>query len=213
MSETLRKSYPQDQTPRERLAFLLDQLSELDTLPEKKLEPVPVRMPDKKLRLEPSPARMPDRNPEPGTTRKPDRKPKRSHARKPNKKAKPERNSFHAVLRDSAKKQPKVNPKQEPVESTFRQWLRLTKEVVFGGLTRMGSSLHARYRKPGAKRLSLSQVVSLGEKRFVAIVKVEDREFLIGGAASGLSLLAQLGKTPEPADRRNRGSGVQGRSL
>jgi len=208
MSETLRKSYPQDQTPRERLAFLLDQLSELDPLPEKKLEPVPVRMTDKKLRLEPSPARMPARKLEPDKKRKP----QRSQARKSNKKSRPERNSFHAVLSESAKKHAVENQKHDPVESTFRQWLRLTKEVVFGGLTRMGSSIHARYRKPAAKRLSLSQVVSLGEKRFVAIVKVEDREFLIGGAASGLSLLSQLGKTSEPADRRNRGSGVEGRS-
>jgi hypothetical protein len=61
MSETLRKSYPQDQTPRERLAFLLDQLSELDTIPDKKMEPVlvPARMPGKKLKLEPNAPRTP----------------------------------------------------------------------------------------------------------------------------------------------------------
>jgi hypothetical protein len=192
------------------LAFLLDQLSELDTFPDKK--PVPV--PDKKLRLAPSPARMPERKPEPDTARKParKRKPQRSHARKPNTKAKPERNSFHAVLNDSAKKQAADNPISAPVESTFRQWLQLTHKIAFGWLTRMGSLLHARYSKQATKRLSLSQVVSLGEKRFVAIVKVEDREFLVGGSASSLSLLAPLEKTSDPAHRRDRGSGLERRS-
>jgi Flagellar biosynthesis protein, FliO len=206
MSETLRKSYPQEQTPRERLAFLLDQLSELDPILDKKLEPVlvPARMSDKKmkLKLEPDPARKPDH----------ELKPRRSQARKPNRKSKPERNSFHAVLADSAKKQTVENPKTEPAESPFRLWMQLTQKLLFGGLGRISTFLRARYSKPATKRLSLSQVVSLGEKRFVAIVKVQDREFLVGGSASGLSLLAPLGKTSEPADRRNRGSGVEGRS-
>jgi hypothetical protein len=39
----------------------------------------------------------------------------------------------------------------------------------------------------------VSETISLGEKRFVAIVAVEGREFLIGGGVSGMSLLAQLG--------------------
>jgi hypothetical protein len=202
MSETLRKFYPQDQTPRERLTFLLDQLSDLDTLPDKRLEPVlvPARMPGKKLKLATDPARKLDNKP----------KPRRSQARKSNRKAKPESNSFHAVLSESAKKQVVDNPKPELVEPPFRQWLLLTGKVLFGGFARMGSLLRARYSKPAAKRLSLSQVVSLGEKRFVAIVKVEDREFLVGGSASGLSLLAPLEKTSDPAHRRDRGSGVEG---
>jgi hypothetical protein len=204
MSETLRKFYPQDQTPRERLAFLLDQLSDLDTSPDKKLEPVlvPARIPAKKLNLAADPVRKPDHKP----------KRRRSQARKPNRKSPPEPTSFHAVLSDSAKKLATDSPKTESAESPLRQWLRLTGNVLFGGIARLGSLIRARYSKPATKRLSLSQVVSMGEKRFVAIVKVEEREFLVGGSASGLSLLAQLDKTSDPAHRRDRGSGVERRS-
>jgi flagellar biogenesis protein FliO len=81
------------------------------------------------------------------------------------------------------------------------------------GLARIWSWLHSKYTKSAGKRLRLSEVVSLGDKRFVALVKVEDREFLVGGASSGLSLLAQLEKTSEPAHGRKRGIGGEGHSL
>ncbi|HEX4322519.1 MAG TPA: flagellar biosynthetic protein FliO [Acidobacteriaceae bacterium] len=42
------------------------------------------------------------------------------------------------------------------------------------------------------KRLRVAEVASLGDKRFVALVSVEGREFLIGGGASGVSLLTPL---------------------
>jgi hypothetical protein len=60
-------------------------------------------------------------------------------------------------------------------------------------LRRAWSFLHARYKISTTKRLRVSETISLGEKRFVAIVAVEGREFLIGGGVSGVSLLAQLG--------------------
>jgi flagellar biogenesis protein FliO len=66
-------------------------------------------------------------------------------------------------------------------------------------LVRGWSWLHAKYTQTATKRLRVSETVSLGEKRFVSIVRVEDREFLIGGGASGVSLLAQLGAVPESA--------------
>jgi flagellar biogenesis protein FliO len=53
--------------------------------------------------------------------------------------------------------------------------------------------LRAKYKVSTTKRLRVSETISLGEKRFVAIVAVEGREFLIGGGVSGMSLLAQLG--------------------
>jgi flagellar biogenesis protein FliO len=43
-----------------------------------------------------------------------------------------------------------------------------------------------------SKRLHVAETVSLGEKRFVAVLKVDGREFLIGGGATNISLLAQL---------------------
>jgi hypothetical protein len=44
------------------------------------------------------------------------------------------------------------------------------------------------------KQLRVIESVSLGEKRFVAVVHVEGRKFLIGGGASAVSLLTQLGE-------------------
>lgn len=43
-----------------------------------------------------------------------------------------------------------------------------------------------------SKRLHVAESVSLGEKRFVAVIKVDGREFLIGGGATNVVLLAQL---------------------
>lgn len=42
------------------------------------------------------------------------------------------------------------------------------------------------------KRLRVASTVSLGEKRFVAVIHVDDREFLVGGGAANVALLAQL---------------------
>jgi len=42
------------------------------------------------------------------------------------------------------------------------------------------------------RRMRLCETVSLGEKRFLAIVKVDGQHFLIGAAAGSVSLLTQL---------------------
>jgi hypothetical protein len=219
MIEKQPKPYSPYQPPRERLAYLLAQLSELDPEPVKKLklEPVPV----KKLNLEPVPARKPVKRAtaEPASKKKQAKKlkPEPGRAKKTVKKLAPRRemdsSSFHAVLRGSAKKLVDDNPRQRHEDSNFRPWLELTQRGPLSGLARIWSWLHSKYTRTAAKRLRLSEVVSLGDKRFVALVKVEDREFLVGGAASGLSLLAQLEKTSEPANGRKRGIGVEGHSL
>jgi flagellar biogenesis protein FliO len=43
------------------------------------------------------------------------------------------------------------------------------------------------------KQLRVAETISLGDKRFVAVVQVEGRKFLIGGGSAGVSLLTQLG--------------------
>jgi len=63
-------------------------------------------------------------------------------------------------------------------------------------LARAWSWLHSKYALSATKRLRVSETVSLGEKRFVALVCVEGREFLIGGGSAGISLLSALGTTP-----------------
>ncbi|MGA7156991.1 MAG: flagellar biosynthetic protein FliO [Acidobacteriaceae bacterium] len=55
------------------------------------------------------------------------------------------------------------------------------------------SWLQGRYNRCTTRRLRIAESISLGEKRLVAIVSVEGQEFLIGGGAAGMSLLAQLG--------------------
>src|SRR5579875_75163 len=42
------------------------------------------------------------------------------------------------------------------------------------------------------KRLQMLETVPLGEKRFVALVQVDGRQFLIGGAPSNVGMLAEL---------------------
>jgi hypothetical protein len=42
------------------------------------------------------------------------------------------------------------------------------------------------------RRLQVVETVSLGEKRFVAVVQVDSMQFLIGGGPTAVSLLAQL---------------------
>jgi hypothetical protein len=52
-----------------------------------------------------------------------------------------------------------------------------------------------RTRATTSQHLRLAETVSLGEKRFVAIIHVEGRKFLIGGGTAGVSLLTQLDET------------------
>jgi Flagellar biosynthesis protein, FliO len=63
-----------------------------------------------------------------------------------------------------------------------------------------------------SRRLSLCETISLGEKRFVAIVQVDDQHFLLGGASTSVSMLAQLNPQDNFAavlqQRRKRGGAV-----
>jgi|GEM_PF-5748529 Flagellar biosynthesis protein, FliO. len=44
----------------------------------------------------------------------------------------------------------------------------------------------------GTKKLKLVETVSLGEKRFVAIINADGCSYLVGGGSQGVALLAQL---------------------
>lgn len=59
-------------------------------------------------------------------------------------------------------------------------------------LTRAWAWLKKHQSFSPSKQLRVSETVSLGEKRFVAVVHIEGQKFLIGGGASGVSLLAEL---------------------
>lgn len=62
---------------------------------------------------------------------------------------------------------------------------------------RMCAALTARLQKSlksrrPARRLRLSETLSLGEKRFLAVVEFQHQEFLVGGAGNSIALLARL---------------------
>jgi hypothetical protein len=124
----------------------------------------------------------------------------------------PQEASFHASLSECAKK-PVTEislPAQAPLPA--RQWSGFAQKGVISGLARVWSWLHARYTDTATKRLRVSETVSLGEKRFVALVTVEGREFLVGGGASGVSSMTHLGAAREPADALRTELCVQGES-
>ena len=49
-----------------------------------------------------------------------------------------------------------------------------------------------RTQQLSARRLRVAETIQLGEKRFVSILQVDGAQFLIGGAAGNVSLLAML---------------------
>jgi flagellar biogenesis protein FliO len=50
------------------------------------------------------------------------------------------------------------------------------------------------------KRLRVCETVSLGEKRFVAVIQVDGEQFLVGGSSSSVSTLAHLESAPQFSD-------------
>lgn len=80
---------------------------------------------------------------------------------------------------------PRVNPSK-------RSSLEILKQAF--------SWLRRSYTPAAKKQLRVTETVSLGEKRFIAIIHADGHRFLIGGGATGVSLLTQLGKQPLAVD-------------
>jgi len=60
-------------------------------------------------------------------------------------------------------------------------------------LSQITSWILEKARKQQARKtLKVCESVSLGDKRFVAVVQVENERFLIGGASSSVAMLARL---------------------
>jgi hypothetical protein len=51
-----------------------------------------------------------------------------------------------------------------------------------------------------SRRLHVAESISLGEKRFVAVVQIDGQQYLIGGGGSNIALLAQLNGTESFCD-------------
>ena len=65
-------------------------------------------------------------------------------------------------------------------------------------MSRAFNWLQTKYTMGNTKRLRVAENVSLGEKRFVALVTVDGRELLIGGGSTNVSLLANLNAGMQP---------------
>jgi hypothetical protein len=101
--------------------------------------------------------------------------------------------------------QPHVEPVAAEIEleqtpaATFV--LKQSEPPASGFMKRAWSWINKKYVP--AKQLRVAETISLGEKRFVAVVQVDGRKFLIGGGASGVALLTQLGDTASSASGIN----------
>jgi Flagellar biosynthesis protein, FliO len=101
--------------------------------------------------------------------------------------------TFHATLADCMDDWV-VRESSRPAATTAKRSIerKPRKEATPGAIPRVVSWLQSRVAIKTVKRLRVAETVSLGEKRFVALVSVEGREFLIGGGSSGVSLLTAL---------------------
>jgi hypothetical protein len=64
-------------------------------------------------------------------------------------------------------------------------------------LNRAFSWLRKRCAQRPTKQLRVTETISLGDKRFVAVVQFDDRKFLIGGGSTGVALLTSLDMSAE----------------
>jgi len=104
---------------------------------------------------------------------------------------------FEEVLRQCNSQIPKVQ-RQISLARAF-PWLNRARAIspkhfTMGPLASVWTWLRKNYISSAKRRIRVAETVSLGEKRFVAILHVDGCEFLIGGGASGISLLAQMEK-------------------
>lgn len=80
----------------------------------------------------------------------------------------------------------------------------LAKPNVFDVAAKVSKWIRSHVKiQPAKKRLRVCESVSLGEKRFIAVVQLDGKEFLVGGAPNSLSLLASVGKTATFSDVLN----------
>ena len=112
---------------------------------------------------------------------------------------------FHEILRDCEEKplqnRARLSESSWPYRPKVMQKQKLPQPST---LTRALSWLKKQYPVVHEKRLQVSENIQLGEKRFVALVTVDGREFLIGGGPTGVSLLSQWesgSQNPLPSER------------
>jgi hypothetical protein len=100
----------------------------------------------------------------------------------------------------SVEEQPRI-PEAQAIEPEPKLFASQSQQRVPGLLARIFGALTGNRFRRTEKQLRLQETVALGEKRFVAVLEVEGRKFLIGGGSTGVSLLTALG----PAQRFGEG--------
>ena len=74
----------------------------------------------------------------------------------------------------------------------LQDWLYLLSTRAWSGLKWVMRRAKAQHTR---KNLRVCESVSLGDKRFVAVVQVDEERFLIGGSSGSVSLLTRLQET------------------
>jgi len=80
----------------------------------------------------------------------------------------------------------RTNQARSGLETAFKGFLRWTQRAM-------------RSRK--TRRLRVCETLSLGERRFLAVIEFDSQEFLVGGTGSSLTLMARMQEgmiSPDP---------------
>ena len=76
-----------------------------------------------------------------------------------------------------------------PRHSSVGQWSEALRIKAWTTLKWIGQRIKA---QQADKNLRVCESVSLGEKRFVAVIQVDEERFLIGGSSSSVAFLTRL---------------------
>jgi flagellar biogenesis protein FliO len=84
-----------------------------------------------------------------------------------------------------------------PENNVARQKMPALARALLDFTTRIFNALQKVFAAQRAqKQLRVCESVSLGDKRFVAVIQVDQERFLIGGAANSIAMLTRLPETP-----------------
>jgi len=74
-----------------------------------------------------------------------------------------------------------------------------SKRALVRVLVAVVRQIQALVRRREGRLMRLCETLSLGDRRFLAVVVVEEQRFLVGGAGNSIALLAQLPDSVGPA--------------
>ncbi len=90
-----------------------------------------------------------------------------------------------------------ANPDLSVATATPRTAAARIWQTLDSAYWRICAALESRRAIQRHRSLRVVETVAMGEKRFVAIVQVEEQRFLVGGGSAGVTLLAKLDAAPD----------------